>query len=247
MKQTRILTAVLLALTSAAVFAQAPKIDEQRVNALIAEQNIPVEQLSAEQLETVRKQALLQLQRAEVLKNEALAAGLDKEPKVQWQKQNMEAGFYAGEYLRHLQETVTIDEADVRKLYEQMTREIKLQQAVFSNKEAALAAITQLRNGKSFGDMIASLDNQPAPLADFINPQDLPPEMGAVVSQLSKGEMTSEPFEYQGVFYLLKVQDSRIGENLPPYEQLREQLTQHQKELQVRKMVEDLFHKQGLE
>lgn len=246
MKKKSILTAVVLAFASATVFAQAPQIDNNRVDALIKEQ-ISLDKLTAEQLSAVRKEALLQLQRAEVLKQEALAAGLDKDADIKWQKENMEANFYAGQYLRHLNKTLEVNEADLRKRYAQMTREIKLQQATFTNIDDAQAALQKLRKGMSFGDLIATLENQAAALPDFINPQDLPVEIANIINTLSKGDITDKPFEYQGVFYLFKIQDSRTAQNLPSFEQLKPQLQEQEKEQQLHRIVDDLFQKYGLQ
>ena len=67
------------------------------------------------------------------LKNEAIKAGLDKDAEVQNQFKNVEAEFYANQYAAYLERQTVVDDAELRRFYDQQTRVIKLQQVNFAS------------------------------------------------------------------------------------------------------------------
>lgn len=243
-----------LALTLAALFAVAadtPKIDEARINAVITQIEAQAKEsgteIPAEQRTAFREQVTRDLQRAEVMKNAALAAGLDKDANVQNQLKNIEAQFYAAQYVEHLKNTVSVSESDLRQLYERLGREVKIQMAAFHNEADARAAQEKLLKGMSFSDLLASLPNQPASPPDFISTQMLPPEFASVIDSMEKGKISTDPVAYQGVYYLFKVADTRKGANLPPFEQVKPRLIAQKKDEAVREQIQKLLKDNGLE
>ena len=100
MMNKKVMASVLaLSLAGLAVAAQAPQIDNARVDSMVkqvlqqAGQNPQMQgQVNGE---TIRAQVIKELQTVEVLKAEALKAGLDKDATVQNELKNLEAQFYA--------------------------------------------------------------------------------------------------------------------------------------------------------
>lgn len=238
---------VLASATALAAYAtDAPKIDDARVNLVIEQYEATGGKVAPEQKAEVQKQVLQELQRSEVLKNAALQAGLDKKPEVQLAHQNFEAQFYAAQYFEHLKKTVTVSEDELRQIYARLGREVKVQMAAFKTPEEVEAAQDKLRKGMSFGDLIASLPEQPASPPDFISPQMLPPEFATALDDMDKGKITDTAVKFQNMLYLLKITDTRKGKRVPTFEQVRERLEAQRKDELVREKVDKLFAEHGL-
>ena len=128
----KVMASVLaLSLAGLAVAAQAPQIDNARVDSMVkqvlqqAGQNPQMQgQVNGE---TIRAQVIKELQTVEVLKAEALKAGLDKDATVQNELKNLEAQFYAAKYSEHLEKTVQVDEAEARRTYDTMAKMVQIQ------------------------------------------------------------------------------------------------------------------------
>lgn len=246
MKIKPLLFVLASATALAAYAADAPKIDDARVNLVIEQYEATGGKVTTEQKAEVQKQVLQELQRAEVLKKAALQAGLDKQPEVQLAHQNFEAQFYAAQYFEHLKKSVTVSEDELRQIYARLGREVKVQMAAFKTEEEVVAAQDKLRKGMSFGDLIASLPEQPASPPDFISPQMLPPEFATALDNMDKGKITDTAVKFQNMLYLLKITDTRKGNRVPAFEQVRERLEAQRKDELVREKVEKLFAEHGL-
>ncbi|MBR7002390.1 MAG: peptidyl-prolyl cis-trans isomerase [Neisseriaceae bacterium] len=240
---------VLASATALAVYAaDAPKIDDARVNLVIEQYEATGGKADPEQLPEIRKQITQELQRAEVLKNAALQAGVDKQPEVQLAHQNFEAHFYAGQYFEYLKKNMRVPDEDLREIYARLGREVKIQMAAFKTAEEVTAAQDKLRKGMSFGDLIASMPEQPASPPDFINPQILPPEFASAIDNMEKGKITDKAVEFQGLLYLFKLTDTRKGTiKVPPFEEIKDRLEAQRKDELVREKVQQLFRQHGLE
>ena len=140
-------TAVLAILTLSTVglaTAKVPEIDPARIDSMVAEVLRQADQHPNQTAkpdgQAIRKDVVTRLQTLEVLKNEAIKAGLDKDAEVQNQFKNVEAEFYANQYAAYLERQTAVDDAELRRFYDQQTRIIKLQQVSFASAEEVRAA-----------------------------------------------------------------------------------------------------------
>ena len=238
---------VLASAAALAVYAaDAPKIDEKRVHLVLEQYETTGGKIAPEQKAEVQKQVLQELQRSEVLKNAALQAGLDKQPEVQLAHQNFEAQFYAAQYFEHLKKNVSVSEEELREIYARLGREVKIQMAAFKNSEEVQAAQDKLKKGMSFSDLIATLPEQPASPPDFISAQMLPPEFATALDDMDKGKITDTAVKFQNMLYLLKITDTRKGNKIPLFEQIKDRLETQRKDELVREKVNQLFAQHGL-
>ena len=244
---TKPLLFVLASAMALAVYAaDAPKIDEKRIDLVIEQYEATGGTVAPEQKAEIQKQILRDMQRTEVLKNAALQAGLDKQPEVQLAYQNFEAQFYASQYFEYLKKSVTVSEDELRQIYARLGREIKVQMAAFNTEEEVQAAQEKLRKGMSFSDLIASLPDQPASPSDFISTQMLPPEFATVLDTIEKGKITDNAVKFQNMLYLLKITDVQKGKKVPSFEQVRDRIETQRKDELVREKVDKLFADHGL-
>ena len=171
---------------------------------------------------------------------------MDKKATVQLAWQNVESQFYAGQYVEHLKQSISVSDEELQQMYARLSREVKMQMAAFKTEEEVVSAQDKLRKGMSFGDLIASLPEQPASPPDFISPQMLPPEFATALDNMDKGKITDTAVKFQNMLYLLKITDTRKGNRVPAFKQVRERLEAQRKDELVREKVEKLFAEHGL-
>ncbi len=251
MKYKTLITACALAAAGFAAAAQAPEIERGRIDSMVAQ---VLKQADADPNATqrpdgaaIRKDVITQLQSFEILKNEALKAGLDKDAEVQNQLKNVEAQFYASQYVAYLERKVEVNETEVRQAYDQQTRVVRLQQVQFDSAEAARDAQALLLKGLSFDELMKRYPNPEQQFTDYLSPQQLPPELGHIVSQMTRGQISAEPVKLGDKFYLFKLAAAERNPEAPPFDAVRSQLTQQAKQQKVQQQIEQLLKDNGLQ
>lgn len=252
MKRTPFAAAALLAAAVGgfAVAAQAPEIDSARVDSMVtqvlqqADQN--PQQTQKPDGKAIRQDIITRLQTFEILKNEALKAGLDKDPEVRNRFKNMEAQFYAGQYAEYLERNTEVTDSELRQIYDQQTRMIKLQQVSFASDAEARSAQELLLKGLSFDELMKRYPNPEQAFDGFIMPQQLPPDLAAAIEPLNRGDVTRTPLKLQGKFYLFKLNAVERNPEAQPFELVRHQVAQQAKQQKVRRQIEQLLKANGV-
>lgn len=250
MKYKTLISACALAAAGFAMAAQAPEIETGRIDSMVAQ---VMKQADADSHATqrpdgavIRKNVITQLQSFEIMKNEALKAGLDKNPEVQNELKNLEAQFYAAQYAAYLERNTEVSDAEVRTAYDQQTRIVKLQQVQFDSADAARSAQELLLKGMSFEALMKRYPNPEQQFNDYISPQQLPPELSRIVGQMTRGQITREPVKLGNQFYIFKLAASERNPEAPPFDAVREQLTQQAKQQKVQQQIETILKNHGL-
>nr|WP_225315133.1 peptidylprolyl isomerase [Neisseria zalophi] len=253
MKKTYIFTALAVALTTTGLLAAGtpPEIDRARIDSMVAQELQRADALPAAERpdgETLRKNVTTHLQTVEMLKNEAFKLGLEKLPEVQSQFKNAEAEFYAGQYVRYLENNTEVSEADLRTFYDQQTRLVKLQQVGFATQDEARKAQELLLKGLSFDDLMKRYPNPDQQQMDqFIPPQMLPPELAGIVNKMTRGQITADPVAMNGQFYLFKLAAAERNPDAQPFNQVRDLVAQQLKQQRVQQQIETLLKDNGIE
>ncbi|KPN71105.1 peptidyl-prolyl cis-trans isomerase [Neisseria sp. 83E34] len=248
MKRKALLTALTLTFTGVA-FA-APEIDKARIDSMAAMFLKQAEQDPNRRGnidgEEIRRQATRRLQTLEVLKNEAVKVGLDKDAELQNQLKNIEAEVYASAYTEYLERKTEVSESDVRKFYDQIARTVKIQQIAFNTPEEAKAAQELLLKGLSFDDLIKRYPDQNQHTNNFVHSQELDPAIGKIIAPMTRGEITKEPVRYKDKFYLIKLAAEERSPEIPPFGQIREQLVEETKQQKVREQIAQILKNNGI-
>ncbi len=251
MNKKWIATALAASVIGAAI-AQAPAIDNARVNAMytqieaqqMAQQGVPI---PAQEVDNIKKEISKNLQQAELLKNAALKEGLDQKPAVKAAFANFEAQFYASEYFNHLKATIEITDQDVSNEYNKLSQEIKIQQIAFASLEEAQNGQALLLKGMTFENLAKKQGQTEGFQSDWMNSQGLPPEIAGVVGRLVKKEITAEPVKLGENFYLFRVVDTRRGSNIPPLAQIKDQLIEQMRATKATAKITEMMKAAGLE
>ena len=221
--------AVIMA-TAVAGFAvaKAPDIDPARIDSEVARILKQAEQRPESKQQpdgkAIRQEVAKHLQSIEILKNAALKAGLDKDPEVHNQFLTMEAEFYAAQYADYLKRTAEISNAELLKFYDQQTRMIKIQQVSFDTPEEA----------------------QPA-FEDFVMARQLRQPLAGILGPMNRGEVTHNPVEIENKFFLFKISEVQKDPQAPPFDLIRDQLTQLLKEDKAQQQIHQLLRENGIE
>lgn len=248
MKQKKIAFLAASLLAAGIAIGKAPEIERSRIDALVAEEMDNAAMMPGSpkpDAETLRKNITLQLQTIEILKNEALKIGLDKKPEVQAHFKNAQAQFYATQYALHLEREARVDEADIRAVYDRQTRAVKIQQVNFATAEEARQAQQLLLKGLSFDGLMQRYPD-PEQISGFISPDQLPPALAGVINGMSRGQVTREPVQLNGRFYLFKLAASERNPDAPPFEQVKDILIRQAKQQKMQQQVDELLQKHGM-
>lgn len=243
------LAAVVMACMMGVAVAAAPMVEDIRVDALLKqfEQMNQGQNISAADRDKLKVQIKQQLQQQDVLKQEAVKLGLDKKPEVQAMVQNAESQVFASAYVEHLKNSIVVNDADLMAKYREMTRELKLQFAEFGSRDEVMKAQQLLLKGANFADLAKTMPEQQQNVAGNWWPAEQMGQFPEAVKSLVKGQITAEPVELEGKFYLFRVADERASAEAPPFEQIKVQLAEEAKNAKVEEQLKQLFKASGLE
>lgn len=195
--------------------------------------------------------------RNEIIVQEALKKGLDKNSEVTNQMEMARTQILFGAYINDYIKANPIAEADMKAFYE---KEVKSQ---FSGKEyharhilvateaEAKTILADLKKGKKFEDLAKAKSTDKGSGANggdlgWANPSDYVKEFSDAMMKLPKGKISDAPVKSQFGFHIIKVEDLRDIKG-PAFEEVKEEI---QKELQsqmLQKLVSDLRSKSKVE
>ena len=243
---------LLAAALAGLAIAKAPDIDPARIDSAVskilnaADQH--PNQTAKPDGQAIRQDVTRRLQTLEVLKNEAIKAGLDKDRDVQLRLQNAQAAFYAAEYGRYLERSVQVDEDQLRRAYDVQTRLVKLQQVGFASIEEVRAAQELLLKGLSFDELAKRYPNpQQAEFDRLIPPSSLARPIADIVNGMSRGDVTHEPVEVGGRYFLFKLSAVERDPEAAPFELVRSQVEQAFREQKAQEQIDRVLKQNGLE
>ncbi|MCO6505113.1 MAG: peptidyl-prolyl cis-trans isomerase [Snodgrassella sp.] len=250
MKKSAPLLAGLTVIATSLAFAIPPSIDNERVNVFLQQiQNqMQMQNQTAGAVPDPNKlkaDIIIQLQTADLLKSEALKAGLDKRPETRAAWQNLEARFFATQYVDYLAVNTKVNENDVRRQYELYYQEFNLVPIVFTTKAAAEEGLNKLKKGMAYETLLKQ-NNPSAPSTNWIGARQLPAKFARLARKLVKGQITANVVEFEGRFYLLKLAEIRQDAKAPEFDQVKNELREIAKQDKVQQQIEELLKKNGV-
>jgi peptidyl-prolyl cis-trans isomerase C len=252
----------------AAILAAAPAAGAQNAGpaAKVNGTNIPQYRLDAAvrsrlqqgQQETpeMRKAIREALINQEVVAQEAVKRGLDKQPNVaarlELDRQTALVNAYFEDYLR--KNPITDDM--LRKEYERLkpelpAREYKVRHILVEKEDDAKNIIAQIRKGASFEKLAAEHSKDTGsrarggdldwgPAERYVKP------FAEAVTRLKKGAMTETPVQTDFGFHIIRVEDERATK-VPPFEEAKQQLHQIVQNQTIQRAIAELRSKAKVE
>ena len=219
-------------------------ISDNVANAFIAEQAAQGTPDTPELKNAVREELI----RRELLVQEAKKMGLEKQPEVAAQADLARQAIYIRAFVQDYVKKHPISDEQVKAAYDRMksqmgSTEYKVRHILVEKEDDAKTIIANLKKGARF-DELAKQSKDPgsrekggdlgwSSTASYVKP------FGDAVAGLAKGKYTETPVKSDFGYHVILLEDSRPL-TPPPFEQIKQQLTQRLQQEQIQKFVAEL-------
>ncbi|QLG88389.1 peptidylprolyl isomerase [Chitinibacter bivalviorum] len=188
----------------------------------------------------------------EVVYQEALKKGVEKNPDLIAQMEMMKQRLVIGAFVSQYVKANPITDAEVRKEYDKIKvnfggKEYKARHILVATEPEANAILADLKKGKKFEDLAKdkSMDKGSGSNGGdlgWANPNNFVKEFSEAMTKMPKGKISEKAVKTQFGFHIIKVDDVRDAKG-PSYEEVKPQLEQQMQAQRIQKMVEDLVAK----
>lgn len=244
-------------LIAAAAHAQAVRVNGKEIPASRIEAAIKARiaqgQADSPQMRSGTRDALIN---QEIIAQEALKKGLDKNPDVAAQidinRQDILVNAYVQDYLR----AHPVSEDALKKEYERIrtqlgTREYKARHILVETDDEAREIIAQVRKGASFEKIAGEKSKDPGTKVrggelDWAVPTHYVKPFGDALVKLKKGQMTDAPVKSDFGWHVIRLDDERALK-APAFEEVKPNLQRGLQQQQIQKVVSDLRTKAKIE
>lgn len=244
-KPARMLLA-LLAVAAMPAFAQnlavvnGKAIPSSRADAVVKQVIAQGQQPDSPQLrEAVKKDLIAR----EVMMQEAVKQGFEKDPTVKSQMENAHQTIVINALVRDYMTKNPVKDAEIKAEYDRYKaqagdKEYHVRHILFATEAEATAAIAKLKGGAKFEDLAkTSKDTGTAANGgdlDWATPSSFPKVFSDAFVGLQKGAVTSTPVQTPNGFHVIKLDDTRPTK-LPAFEEVKGQIEEAlaQKKLQA--------------
>ncbi|MFN7087420.1 MAG: peptidylprolyl isomerase, partial [Burkholderiales bacterium] len=192
----------------------------------------------------------------EVLTQEAVKKGLDKNPEVATQIDMQRQNVLINAYLQDYVKAHPVSDETMKKEYEQVkaesgAKEYKARHILVETEAEAKQIISQIRKGASFEKIAAEKSkdtgskNQGGNLDWSVANRYVPP-FAQALGKLKKGQMTDAPVQTQFGWHVIRLDDERAAK-FPTFEEAKPQIQQQMQQQAVNKLITDLRAKAKVE
>jgi peptidyl-prolyl cis-trans isomerase C len=191
--------------------------------------------------ETMRKQIKEALITREILAQEAVKKGLDKDPQLQTQVDMAKQEFLIRAYFDDFVKTAGVTEDEMKAEYERVKaqqtgdgdrKEYQARHLLIKNEKQAKGALAQINKaqGKNFAQVAkAKSEDQGSKaeggLLDWSDGSNFVKEFSEAMVKLNKGAYTKQLVKTQYGYHIIKLEDVREMQ-FPPFEQVKERIEQ---------------------
>lgn len=194
--------------------------------------------------------------KGEIVAQEAVKAGYDKNPEVLEQldfiKQQLLVRTYVTDYMK---KNPIKDEA-LKAEYEKAksgegSKEYKAQHILVESEKDAKDLIAQIKKGANF-DKLAKEKSKDAGSKDqggkleWTMPSTFVKPFSDAMVKLKKGEMTQEPVQSPFGYHIIKLEDTRAAK-VPTFDEVKDKIRQSQQQALMTKLLDDLRAKAKVE
>lgn len=236
---------IVLAAQSDGASVNGKSIPAHRMEAAVKSRMAQGQQDSPELRKAIRDMLINQ----EVVSQEAVKKGLDKQPAVAGRLELDRAAVLANAYFEDYFRKNPITDDMLRKEYERIkpelpAKEYRVRHILVEKEDDAKNLIAQIRKGGSFEKLAAEHSRDPgsskrggdldwAPAENYVKP------FQEAVVKAKKGVLLDAPVKTDFGFHVIRVEDERATK-VPPFEEVKPQLTQMVQNQLVQKAISDL-------
>lgn len=197
-----------------------------------------------------------ELVKRELLRQEAVAQQLTKDPKNAARVENADRMVLSQMAAEHFINTAAITDEDLKKEYDQRVGSMKLTEykarhILVDSEEAAKDVIKRLKKGEKFADIAKKVSKDPGSKGSggdlgWFNPQQMVPPFANAVVALKNGELTEAPVQTQFGWHVIQREDSR-DQPPPPFDAVKDQLRSMMQAQRLQQHIADLKSKAKIE
>jgi peptidyl-prolyl cis-trans isomerase C len=245
------------AFTAAPGYAQVAKVNgvsipQSRVDLLVKNASAQGQPDSPELRSRIREELVTR----ELLAQEAVKKGLDKQSdfmlQMELQRQAMLAQAYIQDYMKANPVTEEIMKKEYEVAKEKMgTREFKARHILVKQEDEAKQIIAQLKKGGNFDKLAAEKSEDTGSKGrggdlDWSPPSRYVKPFADALGKLKKGQLTDVPVQSQFGWHVIRLDDERPTK-LPPYEEIKANIQQQLQGQMMQKAISDLRAKAKIE
>lgn len=191
----------------------------------------------------------------EVMAQEAVKAGLDKNPDVVQQVELAKQSVLVGAFVQDYAKNHPISEDQLKQEYDKLkaklgNKEYNTRHILVETEAEAKDIIAQLGKKAKFEKLAAkSKDTGSAAQGGSLGwavPGNFVPEFANALLNLKKGEYTKVPVQSQFGWHVIKLDDTRELK-VPPFEEVKAQLQQRLQQQSIKKAIDELRAKAKIE
>jgi peptidyl-prolyl cis-trans isomerase C len=185
----------------------------------------------------------------EIIAQEAVRQGLDKQPGIAASLELFRVRALAQAYFEDYFKKHPISEEALKKEYERIkpqlaTKEYRARHILVNAEDEAKDIIKEITGGGSFEKIAAEKSKDPgskgrggdldwSPASRYVKP------FGDALVKLKKGEMTKEPVKTDFGWHVIRLDDERVA-RMPTFEEVKPTLERNLQTQAVRKVITDL-------
>ncbi|TDR72980.1 peptidylprolyl isomerase [Paludibacterium purpuratum] len=255
MKKTLIAGALACVFAASAVLAadiqvNGSQISQARVDAVTKMMSAQAQAQGQQADPRLPEMVKQQLITAEVLRQEAVRKGIDKQPDVRAEIENAEAMTLANQLIKQFVATTPVTDSDIKAAYDKLKaatppkKSYHAQHILVKTEAEANAVLVALKKGKPFAALAKEKSIDPGSKGNggdlgwndaesFVGP------FGDAMTKLAKGQISSKPVQTQYGWHIIKLDDVRT-EAFPQMDALRPQLEQQLQSQRIQQYIADL-------
>lgn len=202
-----------------------------------------------------RNRVMDELISRELVYQDALNKGLDKDKKVQQQIEALRTNVILGAALENAINSSPVTDAEAKKLYDEQIAgfnltEYKARHILLKTREEAEKVVTELDMGADFAELAKKRSTGPSASQGgdlgWFSPQQMVPEFSHAVTKMTKGSYTKKPVSTKFGWHVIKLEDTRKAEP-PSFEQVKPKLKQMLEQERLRNYITGLRDKAKIE
>ncbi len=228
-------------------------IPTRRVELMVKQRTAQGQPDSPELRKAIIEQLAIQL----VISEDAAKKGLDKTTETVDQLELVKQSILANAYVQDYIKTNPVTDDMLKAEYEKIKalksgNEYKARHILVAKEADAKEIIAKLKKDpKAFEALAKEKSMDPGSKVNggdlgWFDTHSMVPEFGAAVAKLEKGKFTEEPVKSQFGYHVIMLEDSRPIQ-IPPMEQVKDQLKQQVQQQNLKKFFEDIKTKAKIE
>ena len=185
----------------------------------------------------------------EIFMQEAQKRGLSASEDVKAQMELARQTILIRELFADFQKKNPVSDADLKAEYDKFVaansgKEYKARHILVEKEDEAKDIVARLKKGEKFDELAKKLSKDPGSGAkggdlDWANASSYVAEFSQAMIKLEKGQLTQEPVKSQFGWHVIQLDDTRDAK-LPPFEELKPQISQQLTQQKLATFQEDL-------